>query len=241
VSGACALAADERLAAYDFGPDHPFQAGRLEAGLSLLRAAGVLDDADLLAFGPAADADLELVHDRAYLAALARFSSDPPPADPTGAARFGLVGDNRPFPGMEAAARLVAGATVASLDAVAAGDLVHVFAPVAGLHHARRDRAVGFCLVNDVAVAIARCTRAWPLRVLYVDLDAHHGDGVQAAFYDDPRVCTVSLHETGRYLFPGSGEVHELGRPPGTGRSVNVPLEPGTGDNGVLAAFDAVV
>jgi acetoin utilization deacetylase AcuC-like enzyme len=241
VSGACAVAADERLAAYDFGPGHPFQAGRLDAGLSLLRAAGVLDDADLLGFGPAADADLELVHDRAYLAALARFSADPTPAAPAEAARFGLVGDNRPFPGMEAAARLVTGATVASLDAVAAGDLAHVFAPVAGLHHAQRDRAVGFCLVNDVAVAVARCTRAWPLRVLYVDLDAHHGDGVQAAFYDDPRVCTVSLHETGRYLFPGSGEVHELGRPPGTGRSVNVPLEPRTGDDGVLAAFDAVV
>ena len=241
MSGACAVAADERLAAYDFGPGHPFQAGRLDAGLSLLRAAGVLDDADLLGFGPAADADLELVHDRAYLAALARFSADPAPADPAEAARFGLVGDNRPFPGMEAAARLVTGATVASLDAVAAGDLAHVFAPVAGLHHAQRDRAVGFCLVNDVAVAVARCTRAWPLRVLYVDLDAHHGDGVQAAFYDDPRVCTVSLHETGRYLFPGSGEVHELGRPPGTGRSVNVPLEPRTGDDGVLAAFDAVV
>ena len=241
MSGACAVAADERLAAYDFGPGHPFQAGRLDAGLSLLRAAGVLDDADLLGFGPAADADLELVHDRAYLAALARFSADPTPAAPAEAARFGLVGDNRPFPGMEAAARLVTGATMASLDAVAAGDLAHVFAPVAGLHHAQRDRAVGFCLVNDVAVAVARCTRAWPLRVLYVDLDAHHGDGVQAAFYDDPRVCTVSLHETGRYLFPGSGEVHELGRPPGTGRSVNVPLEPRTGDDGVLAAFDAVV
>jgi acetoin utilization deacetylase AcuC-like enzyme len=241
VSGACAVAADERLAAYDFGPGHPFQAGRLDAGLSLLRAAGVLDDDDLLGFGPAADADLELVHDRAYLAALARFSADPTPAAPAEAARFGLVGDNRPFPGMEAAARLVTGATMASLDAVAAGDLAHVFAPVAGLHHAQRDRAVGFCLVNDVAVAVARCTRAWPLRVLYVDLDAHHGDGVQAAFYDDPRVCTVSLHETGRYLFPGSGEVHELGRPPGTGRSVNVPLEPRTGDYGVLAAFDAVV
>jgi acetoin utilization deacetylase AcuC-like enzyme len=242
VSGACAVAADERLAAYDFGPSHPFRAGRLEVGLSLLRAAGVLDDADLLGFAPAADDDLELVHDRDYLAALARFSAgDPGPADPVEAARFGLVGDNRPFPGMEQAARLVAGATIASLDAVAAGDLAHVFAPVAGLHHAQRRRAVGFCLVNDVAVAIARCTRAWPLRVLYVDLDAHHGDGVQAAFYDDPRVCTVSLHETGRYLFPGSGEVHELGRPPGTGRSVNVPLEPRTTDDGFLAAFDAVV
>jgi histone deacetylase-like protein len=127
------------------------------------------------------------------------------------------------------------------VDAVATGELAHAFAPVAGLHHAQRRRAVGFCLVNDVAAAIARCTRAWPLRVLYVDLDAHHGDGVQAAFYDDPRVCTVSLHETGRYLFPGTGEVHELGRLPGVGRSVNVPLEPRTGDDGFLAAFDAVV
>ena len=242
MSGGSALAADERLAAYDFGPGHPFQAGRLEAGLSLLRAAGVLDETDLLGFGPAADADLELVHDREYLEALARFSaSGPAPTDPGEATRFGLVGDNRPFPGMDEAARLVAGATMAALDAVAAGDLAHVFAPVAGLHHAQRRRAVGFCVVNDVAVAIARCTRSWPLRVLYVDLDAHHGDGVQTAFYDDPRVCTVSLHETGRYLFPGSGEVHELGRPPGVGRSVNLPLEPRTGDDGFLAAFDAVV
>jgi acetoin utilization deacetylase AcuC-like enzyme len=242
VSGTAALAAGDRLAAYDFGPAHPFQAGRLDAGLSLLRAAKVLDDGDLLAFGPAADADLELVHDRDYLEALARFAAPgAEAADPVGAAGFGLVGDNRPFPGMDAAARLVAGATVAAVDAVAAGDRTHVFAPVAGLHHAQRRRAVGFCLVNDVAVAIARASRTWPLRVLYVDLDAHHGDGVQAAFYDDPRVCTVSLHETGRYLFPGTGEVHELGRPPGTGRSVNVPLEPRTGDEGFLAAFDAVV
>jgi acetoin utilization deacetylase AcuC-like enzyme len=242
VSGNCAIAADERLAAYDFGPDHPFQAGRLTAGMSLLRAAKVVDDGDLLAFDPAGDTDLELIHDRDYLEAVARFSAaGPGPADPAEAARFGLVGDNRPFPGMDAAARLVAGATIAAVDAVAAGDLDHAFAPVAGLHHAQRRRAVGFCLVNDVAVAIARCTRAWPLRVLYVDLDAHHGDGVQAAFYDDPRVCTVSLHETGRYLFPGSGEVHELGAPPGVGRSLNVPLEPRTGDDGFLAAFEAVV
>jgi acetoin utilization deacetylase AcuC-like enzyme len=242
VSGAAALVADERLAAYDFGPDHPFQAGRLQAGLSLLRVAGVLEDDDLLGFQPATDTDLQLIHDRDYLEALARFSGPATAtADQLEAVRFGLVGDNRPFPGMDAAARLVAGATMAAVDAVAAGGLAHAFAPVAGLHHAQRRRAVGFCLVNDVAVAIARCTRARPLRILYVDLDAHHGDGVQAAFYDDSRVCTVSLHETGRYLFPGSGEVHELGRPPGAGRSVNVPLEPRTGDDGFLAAFDAVV
>jgi acetoin utilization deacetylase AcuC-like enzyme/GNAT superfamily N-acetyltransferase len=242
VSGAAAVAADGRLAAYDFGPGQPFQAGRLEAGLSLLRAAGVLGAGDLLAFEPAADADLELVHDRDYLEAIGRFSGEPAMAgadEQLEAARFGLVGDNRPFPGMDQAARLVAGATVAA--AVAAAAVAHAFVPVGGLHHAQRRRASGFCLLNDVAVAVARCTRARPWRVLYVDLDAHHGDGVQAAFYDDPRVCTVSLHETGRYLFPGSGEVHELGRPPGVGRSVNLPLEPRTGDDGFLAAFDAVV
>jgi len=240
------VAADGRLAAYDFGAGQPFQAGRLEAGLSLLRAAGVLGDDDLLAFEPAVDADLELVHDRDYLEAIGRFSGEPAAMaagtrEQVEAVRFGLVGDNRPFPGMDGAARLVAGATAAAVDAVATAAVAHAFVPVGGLHHAQRRRASGFCLVNDVAVAVARCTRARPWRVLYVDLDAHHGDGVQAAFYDDPRVCTVSLHETGRYLFPGSGEVHELGRPPGVGRSVNLPLEPWTGDDGFLAAFDAVV
>ncbi|HSK36728.1 MAG TPA: acetoin utilization protein AcuC, partial [Actinomycetota bacterium] len=124
MSGDCAVAADGRLAAYDFGPDRPFQAGRLEAGLSLLRAAKVLEDGDLLAFGPAGDADLELIHDRDYLEALARFSAaGAAPDDPVEATRFGLVGDNRPFPGRDQAARLVTGATMAALDAVAGGDL----------------------------------------------------------------------------------------------------------------------
>ena len=186
----------------------------------------MLDDGDLLAFEPAADADLELIHDRDYLEALARLSAPGPAADPAEATRFGLVGDNRPFPGMDEAARLVAGATVAALDAVAGGDLAHVFAPVAGLHHAQRRRAVGFCVVNDVAVAIARCTRAWPLRVLYVDLDAHHGDGVQAAFYDDPRVCGQPARDRPLPV-PGSGEVHELGRPPGWGAASTCPWSRG--------------
>src|SRR5215211_6543726 len=119
----------------------PLVAALLAAGLSLLRAAKVLHTGDLLAFGPAGDADLELIHDRDYLEAVARFSADPAPADPVEATRFGLVGDNRPFPGLDEAARLVAGATMAALDAVADGRLTHVFAPVAGLHHAQRRRA----------------------------------------------------------------------------------------------------
>lgn len=240
MSGAVALAADQRLTAYDFGPEHPMAPRRLPLALSLMRHSGVLTDADLLEFGPADKADLRLVHDQDYLDALTLLSADPG-ADPAAAARFGFVGDNEPFWGMDEAAREIAGATVAAVDAVAEGRVAHAFSPMGGLHHARRRQASGFCLINDVAVAIARCTRRRPWRVLYVDLDVHHGDGVQAAFYDDPRVLTVSLHETGRHLWPGSGDPYELGEPPGVGRSINLPLEPYTDDQGFLDAFDAVV
>ena len=240
VSGACGLAADDRLAAYDFGPDHPFQAGRLGAGLSLLRAARVLDDGDLLAFGPAADADLELIHDRDYLEALARFATPGAgAADPAEAARFGLVGDNRPFPGMDEAGRLVAGATIAAVDTVAGGDLARV-RPRGRPAPRPAAPGVGFCLVNDVAVAIA-LHRAWPLRVLYVDLDAHHGDGVQAAFYDDPQIVHGQPARDRPLPVPGVGRGPRAGPAAGGGPERGRAPGPRTGDDGFLAAFDAVV
>ena len=226
VSGPAGLAVDDRLAAYDFGPDHPLP-GR-PAGRRPVAAAG--------GPGPGRRRPAGLRARRRC-----RPGADPRPRLPGGAGPLrrswggaptwprrpaSLAGDNRPFPGMDEAGRLVAGATIAAVDTVAGGDLAHAFAPVAGLHHAQRRRVVGFCLVNDVAAAIARCTRAWSLRVLYVDLDAHHGDGVQAAFYDDPRVCTVSLHETGRYLFL-AGRGPRAGPAAGVGRSVNAPWSRG--------------
>jgi acetoin utilization protein AcuC len=241
MSGTAALAADERLAGYDFGAAHPLHPRRLGLGLSLLRACGVLGPADLLGFEPATDADLRRVHDPAYLDALERFSAWPDELEPAEAVRWGFVGDNEPFAGMADAAREIAGATIAAVEAVAEGRAAHAFAPMGGLHHALRAQASGFCLLNDPAIAIARCARERGWRVMYVDVDAHHGDGVQEAFYDDPAVLTVSLHETGRHLWPGTGDIHELGKPPAVGRSVNVPLEPYTGDDGFLEAFDAVV
>jgi acetoin utilization protein AcuC len=240
VSGTAVLAADERLTGYDFGADHPLHPRRLELGLSLLRACGVLDEADLLTFGPAGDADLRLVHDPAYLEALERFSIWPDELDIAEAARWGFIGDNEPFTGMADAAREITGATIAAVDAVTSRQAAHAFAPMGGLHHAQRAQASGFCLLNDLAVAIARA-RGRSLRVLYVDLDVHHGDGVQQAFYDDPDVLTVSMHETGRHLWPGTGDINELGSGSGYGACVNVPLEPFTGDDGFLEAFDAVV
>jgi acetoin utilization deacetylase AcuC-like enzyme len=135
----------------------------------------------------------------------------------------------------------IAGASIGGVNLVMEGAATHAFNPAGGLHHAQRDWASGFCVYNDVAVAIARAVREFGARVLYLDFDAHHGDGVQAAFYDDPRVVTVSFHETGRHLFPGTGEVLELGTGPGLGSSLNIPLEPYTDTEMWTEAVDAVL
>ena len=130
---------------------------------------------------------------------------------------------------------MVAGGSLRAVEAILRGDVEHAFHPGGGLHHAMPDRASGFCIYDDPALAIARARRDG-LRVLYVDLDVHHGDGVQAIHWSDPGVLTVSFHETGRYLFPGTGGVGELGEGVAAGTSVNVPLEPGTGEEAWLAA-----
>jgi acetoin utilization protein AcuC len=122
------------------------------------------------------------------------------------------------------------------------GDAAHAMCITGGLHHALRSRASGFCVYNDAGVAIARLKEEYPgIRVAYVDTDAHHGDGVQWIFYDDPDVLTVSMHESGRYLFPGTGGIEEWGRDGGVGYSVNVPLEPYTDDESWISCFEAAV
>jgi acetoin utilization protein AcuC len=139
----------------------------------------------------------------------------------------------------EASAR-VAGGSIASARQVLAGAADHVFDPGGGLHHAMADRASGFCIYNDVALAVAEARDAGH-RVLYVDLDVHHGDGTQSLFWDDPQVLTLSIHETGRSLFPGTGDLDEAGGPDARGSAVNVPLEAYTGDTGWLAALETVL
>ena len=148
--------------------------------------------------------------------------------------------DNPVADGMHEACATIVGGSIVAAEAVHSGAVRHAFNPAGGLHHASRDRAHGFCVYNDVAVAVG-WLREQGHRVAYVDVDVHHGDGTQALFYSDPQVLTVSLHESGRYLFPGTGFPDEVGAGEARGTSANLPLQPYTWDEPMLAAFEAVV
>ena len=231
------LAWDDRLTTYDFGPGHPLAPVRVELTMELARDLDVLSGLSVQRPEPATDAELELVHDPRYLAAVRRSGTDVSPA-----LAFGLgTPDNPVFPGMHEASALVAGATLAAARAVQNGSAQHGASIGGGLHHAMRASASGFCVYNDPAIAIAWLLSQGTERIAYVDIDVHHGDGVQAAFYDDPRVLTISLHETPDLLFPGTGRPAETGGPGAEGRAVNVALPGGTGDAAWLRAFHAVV
>jgi acetoin utilization protein AcuC len=182
---------------------------------------------------PVSQAELELVHDRRYITAVRTGVAD---------AAFGLgTPDNPVFTGMHEASALVAGATLAAAAAVWDSRAQHAVSVAGGLHHAMRAMASGFCVYNDPAIAIRWLLAQGAERIAYVDVDVHHGDGVQAAFYDDPRVLTISLHEHPMTLFPGTGLPDDDGGPGAEGMAVNVALPAGTGDAGWLRAFDAVV
>ncbi|HEX5740866.1 MAG TPA: acetoin utilization protein AcuC, partial [Pilimelia sp.] len=201
---------DPALAAYDFGPGHPLDPVRVELATALAHDLGLLTrpGVRLASAREATDAELGLVHPPAYLAAVRAAGADP---RRTG---HGLgTADNPVFPGMHAAAARVVGATLVAAEAVAGGRATRAVNLAGGLHHAMPDRASGFCVYNDVAVAVAAMRAAGVGRIAYVDLDVHHGDGVQAAFYDDPRVLTVSVHQTPLTLFPGTGFPEETGDP----------------------------
>ena len=227
------------LLGYDFGPGHPMSSDRIDLTVALAAGLGLLErpDVAVVAAGEAPDELLTTVHEPAYVAAV-RAASAFGTADE---ARGLGTEDNPVFPGMhEAAARMVAGSVDAAL-AVWRGEAEHAVNVGGGLHHAMPGAASGFCIYNDAAVAIRAALAAGASRVAYVDLDAHHGDGVQAVFWDDPRVLTVSVHETGVRLFPGTGFPREIGGPGAEGSAVNVALPSGTGDAGWLRALDAVV
>ena len=215
---------------YDFGPSHPLTPRRFGPGIDLLRAVGAVPG---LAPEPAADEELLWLHTAAYLRAVKRFS-----ADPFGLAEHGIGegGDDPPFAGMHAAGAMVAGGSIRAMEAILRGDVEHAFHPGGGLHHAMADRASGFCIYNDPALAITRA-RSEGLRVMYIDLDVHHGDGVQVLHAADPGVLTFSIQESGRTLFPGTGAVDEVGEGEAAGTTVNVPLPAGTGEAAWLGAL----
>jgi acetoin utilization protein AcuC len=241
VTGKAVIVHDAALESYGFGGEHPFDPLRLRLTLELCRDLGLLDDYPLTPSEPATDADLTTVHSLTYVRMVQQAGR--------GAARlsrlldYGLgSGDNPVFPDMHEACARVVGGVLESCRLVMGGDAAHAMCISGGLHHALRSQASGFCVYNDAGVAIARLKEERPgIRIAYVDTDAHHGDGVQWMFFEDPDVLTVSVHETGRYLFPGTGDVDEKGRGEGKGYAVNVPLQPYTDDDSFISTFEAVV
>lgn len=223
----------EAIRDYDFGPSHPLTPRRFGPGIDLMRETGA---ARFLEPRVATDEELVRLHSPDYVGAVRRFAEHPdaPPDHGIG------PGDCPSFYGMHEASALVAGGSIDAMRLIMAGEEDHAFQPGGGLHHAQRDRASGFCIYNDVALAVAVARDAGH-RVLYVDLDVHHGDGVQWLFWDDPQVLTCSIHETGEALFPGSGFLDETGGPHAPGTAVNVPLEPGSGDRSWWYAVETVV
>ncbi|WP_182112128.1 MULTISPECIES: acetoin utilization protein AcuC [unclassified Actinotalea] len=229
----------DAMLGYDFGEQHPMNPLRLDLTFRLARELGVLDapGVELVGAEPADDDVLLTAHDAAYVAAVRRAST-------TGETdlEHGLGTDDDPvFPGMhEAAARIVDG-SVRAAEAIWDGACGHAVNVGGGMHHAMADHASGFCVYNDVVAAVRRLLALGAERVLYVDLDAHHGDGVEKAFWDDPRVLTVSVHESGLSLFPGSGHTTDVGGPDARGGAVNVALPAGTSDAPWLRAVRSVV
>ena len=247
------VAWDERLTDYHFGPEHPMAPVRVELTMRLAHEFGLWDQpgVTLAAPAPATDADLQLVHDAPYVSAVeavSRWAEHPDArhgldeAQLRAARMFGLgTEDNPVFSGMHEASALVAGATLAAARAVWSGSAQHGASIVGGMHHAMAAHASGFCVYNDVAVAIAWLLAHGAERIAYVDIDAHHGDGVQAAFWDDPRVLTISLHQHPATLFPFTGLPAETGGPAAEGSAVNVALPARTSDASWLRAFHAIV
>ena len=213
---------------------------RLRQTADLLRAYGAFDapQGRLIEPRPATREELQTFHTPAYVDAVEILSA----GKSEGGALFGFssVGDNPVYEGMYEAALLSTGASVQAAELVADGTVAAAFSPAGGLHHAMAGSASGFCIFNDPVVAI-NVLRKRGLRVAYVDIDVHHGDGVQAAFYGDADVLTISTHESGRWLFPGTGHAREMGEGAGVGYAVNLPMFPYTDDDVFLEAFDAVV
>lgn len=233
---------DEALRGYDFGPAHPMSPIRMVLAMRLITEFGLLDHANVTVLSevPAAsDADLLRVHTPELIAAVRQAG-----AAPGGVylPDFGIgTADTPAFAQMHDASARVVGATLMAAKAVHSGEADHAVNIAGGLHHSMPGKVSGFCVYNDLAVAITWLLEQGVERIAYIDVDVHHGDGVQEVFWNDPRVLTVSIHESPRTLFPGtSGWPQEVGGPDALGSAVNIALPAGTGDQGWLRAFHAI-
>lgn len=230
---------------YNFGSNHPLRPLRLELSYSLFEKLGLLEKENLIQLKPrfCSEDELKMVHSPDYIEAVKKLSEDS--NDPSVNPRlYGLgPGDNPIFEGMYDASSLVCGASITAAEKVwEDNDFNVVFNPAGGLHHARKNKASGFCIFNDIAVAIKHLKKLdEDIRIAYLDIDCHHGDGVQWIFYDDPNVLTISLHENGKFLFPGTGNLEETGEGKGEGYSLNFPLLPGTSNKMYLNLFKTCI
>ena len=227
------LVAGPGLAAYGFPAGHPFGVDRYGAFMTEFERSPSAGRVRRLAPAAAPDDALALFHTRDYVDYVRARS-----AAGTG---FLDAGDTPAYPGVFEAAATVVGGTLLLLEQIMAGEARRGFIPIGGLHHARRRGAAGFCVFNDCGVAIEQAKRRYGLtRIAYVDIDAHHGDGVFYDFEDDPALIFADTHEDGRFLYPGTGRRDERGRGAAAGTKLNIPLMPGAGDAEFFAAFDEI-
>lgn len=221
----------ERLGDYNFGADHPFGPARLGAFMDAFHAHGLDQRGQVSEPAIAQREEIERFHTPVYVDRVIALSKR----------GHGLLdeGDTPAFPGVYEASARVVGTVLKAVDDLLQGVTRHAFVPIAGLHHARRDSASGFCVFNDCGIAIETLRKVHGIhRIAYVDIDAHHGDGVFYAFEDDPELCFVDLHEDGRFLYPGTGSVSETGRGAAAGTKLNIPMPPGATDQAFFQAWD---
>ena len=225
---------------YQFHKEHPLNPQRLELTYDLIQAFQLLNSHQIIVPRAATNQELSLIHDPNYIDFVKKINETG--TCQTGCPSYGIGNeDTPPFAGMHDVTSLIVGGAIQAGEMVMEGKTDHVLHMAGGLHHAFQKQASGFCIYNDASVLIAFLRKEYNARVLYLDKDAHHGDGVQWAFYEDPNVLTLSIHETGRYLFPGTGHVGERGNGEGFGYSVNVPLDAFTEDDSFLEVLYEVV
>ena len=236
MSGKTALFYSEKFLDYDLGPYHPLRPVRVKLTYDLLQSKGLLrnDSVEVVEPRPASRDELLLFHEDSYVKLVEKYSEK----------GSGLLdmGDTPAFKGCYEATSLVVGASLKACDLIMSNEFVHAFNPAGGLHHAHPDRGSGFCIFNDPAIAISYLKSKHGIRrLLYLDIDAHHGDGVMYGYYDDPSVLDIDFHESGRFLFPGTGFPDETGEKEANGLKANISLPPETGDQSYLKAFHQLV
>lgn len=236
----CSFIFSEDLLKYKFNSDHPFNQFRITLTIDLLKKINALTSHQICSPRIATEEELYLIHDPDYVNAV-KLAGQGQISEEV-AENFGIGTEDNPiFPNMHEATSLQVGGTLTAVDLVMSGAVDHALHLGGGLHHGFRGKASGFCIYNDCSVAIKYLQKKYQARVLYVDTDAHHGDGVQFSFYDDPNVCTLSIHETGRYLFPGTGNINERGHGKGYGFSFNIPIDAFTEDDSFLDTYTSAI